>query len=303
MVAFGGNALLKRGEPLTTDVQRRNAQAAAAIVAQLVQKEGLKVCVTHGNGPQVGLLALQDPGTTLDVLDAETEGQLGYLLEMELANALGPEQQVVALLTQVEVDENDSAFQHPTKQIGPRYSRQEAEALAKEKGWAVAPDGDAYRRVVASPAPREIMEAPAVELLLAAGMLPVCCGGGGIPVALDAARRRRHGVEAVIDKDAASALLAARIGASWLVMLTDADAVYDPQRWPAERVPLRSPITAGELEVLQFEAGSMKPKVEAAISFVRASGGRAAIGHIADAADILLGRKGTLVVPDDGQGD
>ncbi|EFN58399.1 hypothetical protein CHLNCDRAFT_140326 [Chlorella variabilis] len=260
VVAFGGNALLKRGEPLTMEVQQRNAKTAAAAVRQLVDA-GYSVCCTHGNGPQVGMLALQDPTARLEVLDAETEGQLGFLLELELANAL-QHRQVAALLTQVVVDPGDEAFQHPRKQVGPRYSKQEAEQMARDKGWA-------------------------------AGIITVCCGGGGIPVAVDG-RGMRRGVEAVVDKDEASALLGIKLKADWLLMLTDAGAIYDPSGWPREQRPIPSPVKAGQLQ-MSFASGSMAPKVAAACRFVTATGGKAAVGSIGDALHILQGRAGTVI--------
>lgn len=301
VVAFGGNALLRRGEPLTVENQQKNAAAAAAAVAALTALDGgLRLCITHGNGPQVGLLAQMDPETGLDVLDAETEGQIGYLLELELANALEGRKDVVALLTQVEVDPSDPAFQHPTKPIGRWYSEEEAKKLAEDKGWAVAPDGDRWRRVVASPQPRAIVETRAIELLLNAGVLVIAAGGGGIPVAVDPSTQRRRGVQAVVDKDAASALLAANLGAEWLIMLTDAAAVFDPEQWPEKKVPLPSPLRVSEVEARRFAAGSMGPKMEAAVAFVRATGGRgrAAVGNIEDVARIIKGQAGTVVVAD-----
>ncbi|PRW18388.1 carbamate kinase [Chlorella sorokiniana] len=269
---------------------------AAAAIKQLVDA-GYRVCVTHGNGPQVGMLALQDPQARLEVLDAETEGQLGYILELELNNALRG-REVAALLTQVVVDPGDPAFSRPTKQVGPHYSKEEAEAYAREKGWAVAPDGDAFRRVVASPLPRDIVEARAVQVLLQAGILVVCCGGGGIPVAVDPGSGERYGVEAVVDKDEASALLGIKLKADWLLMLTDAEAIYDPSGWPKERRPVASPARCGDLQGLSFASGSMAPKVAAACRFVSGTGGRAGVGNIGDALAILQGRAGTTIVAD-----
>lgn len=294
VVAFGGNALLKRGEALTQDNQLRNARQAAAAVRQLVEA-GFRVCLTHGNGPQVGLLALQDPSARLDVLDAETEGQLGFVLELELGNALR-QRQVAALLTQVVVDPSDPAFGRPTKHVGPRYSKEEAERLAEEKGWSVAPDGESYRRVVPSPLPRDIVEWRAIETLLQAGVITVCCGGGGIPVAEDPGAGGRHGVEAVVDKDEASALLGIRLQADWLLMLTDATAVYDPTVWPREERPIPSPACCSQLQSMRFASGSMAPKVAAACRFVSATGGRAAVGGIEDALRIVRGEAGTVIV-------
>ena len=284
------------------DNQRSNAASAAAALADLLAQERLRLCCTHGNGPQVGLLAQNDAESGLDVLDAESEGQIGYLLELELENALGKGGgggEVATLLTQVVVDTADPAFQHPTKPIGRWYSEAEVRQLADTKGWAVAQDGDRWRRVVASPRPLDIVELRAIRLLVDAGVTVICCGGGGIPVAVDPAGRRRHGIEAVVDKDAASAVLAAKIGADWLIMLTDAEAIYDPRAWPEEKRPLPSPITCSELEALEFAAGSMAPKVAAACEFVRARGGgaKAAVGSIADVGRIVRGEAGTVIVP------
>lgn len=298
VVAFGGNALLRRGEPLTMPNQQHNAARAAAAVASLSTLDhGLRLCITHGNGPQVGLLAQMDAESGLDVLDAETEGQIGYLLELELANALGTGTDVCALLTQVVVDTKDPAFQHPTKPIGRWYSKEEAEALAKEKGWTVAQDGDKWRRVVASPEPKAIVESRAIDILLKAGVVVIACGGGGIPVAVEEGeRQRRFGVQAVVDKDAASALLAANINAEWLIMLTDAAAVYDPTQWPDKKVPLPSPIKVSDVEKMKFASGSMGPKMAAAVQFVKKTGGKAAVGNIEDVAAIVKGEAGTVVV-------
>ncbi|KAL4458086.1 hypothetical protein ABPG75_012951 [Micractinium tetrahymenae] len=295
VVAVGGNALLKRGEELTMDNQLHNARQAAAAVRQLVEA-GLRVCVTHGNGPQVGLLALQDPAARLDVLDAETEGQLGFILELELGNALR-HHQVAALLTQVVVDPADPAFSKPTKHVGPRYSQEEAEQLAADKGWSVAPDGESFRRVVPSPLPRDIVEWRAIQMLLQAGVITVCCGGGGIPVAVQQGSGERYGVEAVVDKDEASALLGIRLQADWLLMLTDAEAIYDPSAWPKEERPIPSPARCSQLQSMPFASGSMAPKLAAACRFVAATGGRAAVGSIEDALRIVKGEAGTVIVP------
>jgi carbamate kinase len=301
VIAFGGNALLKRGEELSMENQQKNATAAAAAIAQLTSlNNGMQLCLTHGNGPQVGLLAQLDESGPLDVLDAETQGQIGYLLETEVANELqGSNIDVVAMLSQVVVDPEDPAFQNPTKHIGRWYSKEEAEKLATEKGWSVAQDGDKWRRVVASPEPKAIVESRAIELLLKAGVMVIACGGGGIPVAVDKKSNRRHGVQAVVDKDAASALLAANLGAEWLIMLTDADAVYDPEQWPEKKVPLPSPIRCSEVEKRKFAAGSMGPKIKAACYFVKRTGGKAAVGSIENLIDILHGKSGTVVVADD----
>ena len=296
VVALGGNALLRRGEPPTAQNQRHNVRAAVEALAPLAQ--GHELIITHGNGPQVGLLALQGAASPageeypLDVLDAETEGMIGYLIEKELATLLPDGRQFATLLTQVEVDDRDSAFLHPDKPIGPVYSAAQAERLARERGWAVARDGDKWRRVVASPRPQRILELGVIELLVSQGVVVICAGGGGIPVV-----RREDGslvgVEAVIDKDAASAMLASELHADALLMLTDVDAVY--LDWGSARArPLRR-VTADALRRYQFAPGSMAPKVQAACEFIDQGGGLAGIGSLGDAEAILRGEAGTLV--------
>lgn len=294
VIALGGNALLQRGQPLEAEIQRQNISKAAAAIAAVARQH--QVVVTHGNGPQVGLLALQGEAYQpvrpypLDVLGAETEGMIGYLLEQELRNCL-PERQVVTLLTQIEVAAGDRAFSHPSKPIGPLYSQQEAQKLAAERGWAVAPDGSGYRRVVPSPEPLRIIELPAIRLLVAAGALVVCAGGGGIPVMLTPAGGWL-GMEAVIDKDLAAALLAKELGADALLLLTDVDAAY--QDWGSPNAqPLRQ-VTPQQLRSYTFAPGSMAPKVEAACRFAEA-GGIGAIGKLEDAPALLAGDCGTLV--------
>ncbi|MEC4747308.1 carbamate kinase [Methylomicrobium sp. Wu6] len=229
VIALGGNALLRRGEAPTSENQRRSIKIAAEALASLARLHEL--IITHGNGPQVGLLALQSAahqpveGYPLDILDAETEGMIGYLIEQELANLLPSHRLCATLLTQIEVDANDPAFQSPSKPIGPVYVKAVAERLAQERGWNIAKDGEHYRRVVASPWPRRILQLEVIKLLVACGIVVICAGGGGIPVARDD-DGRLHGIEAVIDKDLASALLARELGADMLMMLTDVDAVY-----------------------------------------------------------------------------
>lgn len=295
VIALGGNALLKRGQPLEAEVQLRNIEVATAAIAKVAQKH--QVVVTHGNGPQVGLLALQAEAYRavspypLDVLNAETEGMIGYLLEQQLRNQL-PDRQVVTLLTQVEVDKNDPAFAHPTKPIGPVYSQTEAERLATERGWVIAPDGEVYRRVVPSPEPRCILELPTIQLLVQAGALVICAGGGGIPVIFTPSGQVR-GVEAVIDKDLAAALLAIALRADALLLLTDVDAVYKDWNTPTAQ-PLRD-TTPQQLRSYAFAMGSMAPKVEAACRFVEATHNRAGIGSLENAMAILSGEAGTIV--------
>jgi carbamate kinase len=295
VIALGGNALVRRGEPADAATQRRNVAMAVAAVADLAADH--EVIVTHGNGPQVGLLALQGDAYDavapypLDVLGAETEGMIGYLLDQELVNALGG-RPVATLLTQVIVDRDDPAFTLPTKPIGPVYDRETADRLAAERGWAVAPDGPHHRRVVASPEPRSIVELTTLRLLVEAGVLVVCVGGGGIPVAVDR-DGRLCGVEAVIDKDLAAALLARGLGADALLLLTDVPAVQ--AGWGTPEARELAHVSPPELRELSFAQSSMGPKVEAACRFVEATGGFAGIGALADARAILQRRRGTRI--------
>ena len=297
VMALGGNALLRRGEPLTAENQRENVRTAAEAIAE-VSAAGHQLVITHGNGPQVGLLALQGAAYNaeevfpLDVLGAETEGMIGYLIEQELENSLGGWRQVATLLTQVEVDPEDPAFKDPSKPVGPTYSKADIERLAASRGWSYAADGDWYRRVVASPAPRSIPDLNVIRLLLSHDVIVICAGGGGIPVA-----RRTDGslvgVEAVIDKDHASAMLARGLDADGLIMLTDVDAVY--RDWGSAKQSALGNITSAELASLEFAAGSMAPKVEAACRFADVTGGFAGIGTLADALGIVEGSAGTIV--------
>jgi carbamate kinase len=297
VIALGGNALLRRGEPADAKTQRANVAAAVRSVAQVAATH--RVVLTHGNGPQVGLLALQAeaypdvPAYPLDVLGAETEGMIGYLLEQALSREL-PQRQIATLLTQVVIDPADPAFVHPTKPVGPVYAEDEARRLARERGWSVAPDGDGFRRVVPSPEPRDIVELGTIRLLVEAGMIVICVGGGGVPVVVDEAGGLR-GVEAVIDKDLSAALLARLLRFDFLLMLTDVAAVERAFGTPAAE-PIRR-ATPAELRALDFAPGSMGPKVEAACRFVEATGGTAAIGALTDAAAIVRGEAGTIVMP------
>jgi carbamate kinase len=303
VVALGGNALLRRGEPMTIERQRANVRLAAEPLARLTREHQL--VITHGNGPQVGLLALQAaaysavPGYPLDVLGAESEGMVGYLLEQELGNLLPVDQPLATILTQVEVDPADPAFERPSKPIGPVYTRAEAERAAADRGWPIAPDGTGWRRVVPSPRPRRIFEIRVIERLVDWGVIVICAGGGGIPTmylpgeAPPDADRTLVGIEAVIDKDRAGALLAASLRADAFLMLTDVPGVELAWGTPgARRVARASPEA---LEAQSFEAGSMGPKVEAACAFVRETGRRAAIGALEDAVALLDGRAGTTV--------
>lgn len=299
VVALGGNALLKRGEPMTAENQRANIRTAAEALAPIARQHDL--VITHGNGPQVGLLALQAaaykdvPGYPLDVLGSQTEGMIGYVIMQELGNLLPFERPFATLLTQIEVDPCDPAFQAPSKPIGPVYSREEADAVARERGWSMARDGDRYRRVVPSPRPRHIFETRVIEMLVERNVVVICAGGGGIPTMYDA-EHHLVGVEAVIDKDLASSLLARQIGAGFFMMLTDVESVARGWGTPDEAWIRRASPEA--LEGLDFAEGSMGPKVQAACEFVFETGRPAGIGHLKDAREIMEGRAGTVVAPE-----
>ena len=312
VVALGGNALLRRGQAMTAENQRENIQTACHELAEIAQENEL--VVAHGNGPQVGLLALQGaaykevPTYPLDVLGAETQGMIGYLVEQELGNLLPFEVPLATVLTMIEVDDEDSAFESPSKPIGPIYDQAEADAMAAERGWAFKPDGDHFRRVVPSPKPMRIFELRQVKWLLEHGAVVICAGGGGIPVmysdhlgpAFDGGPDRQLvGVEAVIDKDHASALLARGIEADYFVMATDADAVYND--WgEAHQAAIARAHPEALLELEEHHApGSMLPKVQAACEFVRNTGKRAAIGGLSDIEGMLDGTAGTVVTLDE----
>ncbi|WP_313085973.1 carbamate kinase [Pseudomonas sp.] len=296
VIALGGNALLRRGEPLSAENQRENVRTACAQIARIAP--GNELVVAHGNGPQVGLLALQGaayqevPSYPLDVLGAETEGMIGYIIEQELGNLLPVEVPFATLLTQVEVDANDPAFAQPSKPIGPVYSREEAERLAAAKGWSIAADGDRFRRVVASPRPKRIFEIRPIRWLLEKGAVVICAGGGGIPTVYDQ-DRKLHGIEAVIDKDLCSALLAEQLGADLLVIATDVDGAY--LNWGTPQQRRIEEAHPDQLEGLGFAAGSMRPKVQAACEFARNTGKTAVIGSLGDIEAIVQGRAGTRV--------
>jgi carbamate kinase len=296
VVALGGNALLQRGQTLNAENQRENIRLAARQLAAIHDHHEL--VIAHGNGPQVGLLALMDAAYAavdpfpLDVLGAETVGMIGYMIEQELGNIIPYEDHIVTVLTQVVVDPEDPAFNKPSKPVGPIYDRHEAERLRREKGWAIARDGEHYRRVVPSPTPQRIIEIEVIRMLVDEGIVVICAGGGGIPTAYDS-DRKLYGVEAVIDKDLAAGLLATGLDADMFVMLTDVASVYADFGSPAQR-----PIAVAHpdaLERLEFAAGSMGPKVAGACKFVRESGHSAAIGKLSDLEDIIDGRAGTLI--------
>ena len=297
VVSLGGNALLRRGQPMTAENQRANVRRAVAAISEVIAA-GHQVVIAHGNGPQIGLLALQSAvcevrqGYPLDVLGAETEGAIGYMIEQELENVLPKPREVATLLTQIEVDPQDPAFQNPTKPIGPGYSKADAERTAASFGWIFKPDGDKYRRVVPSPKPRHIPDVSVVRILINHGVIVICAGGGGIPV-VRCPNGGFVGIEAVIDKDWASALLAQELNAEFLLLLTETDAVYEGWGTPEQkRIAHASP---DQLKKYNFAEGSMGPKVDAACAFVEATGGSVGIGRLSDALAILQGKAGTLI--------
>ena len=303
VIALGGNALLRRGDPMTIEVQRRNVAIAAEAIAPLAAEHS--IVVVHGNGPQVGLLSLQAESYQgaepypLDVLDAGTQGMIGYLIQQELRSLLPPKIQVATLLTMIVVDPGDPAFASPTKFVGPVYAKEAADALAAEKGWTFRPDGAAWRRVVPSPEPRSILEIEPITWLLERAAVVICAGGGGIPTVIPSSGPGELvGVEAVIDKDLAGELLAQDVGADLFLMATDVDGVYLGWGTPEQRRLDR--VTPADLAGRQFAAGSMGPKVEAAARFASKTGGRAAIGSLADIAGIVAGNAGTSVIAREG---
>lgn len=295
VAALGGNALLRRGESAEAEVQRHNIEVAARSLADLISEH--EVIVTHGNGPQVGLLALQSESygavtpPPLDVLGTESEGMVGYMLELALRNAL-PGSSVATVLTEVVVDHADPAFAWPTKPIGPTYDAASAAAASRANGWKIRPDGNGFRRVVPSPEPQQILAIDAIRDLLDGGMTVICAGGGGMPV-VDTAGQL-YGVEAVIDKDLTAALLAERLDAEMLLLLTDVAAVETD--WGTSAANPLGTVGSVRLRALNFAAGSMGPKVDAACRFVEGGGMEAAIGALSDAAEIVAGTAGTHVL-------
>lgn len=287
--------MLRRGEVPEIETQRHNVQIAVQAIAPIARHH--EIVITHGNGPQIGLLALQAASYRgvrpypLDLLSAESEGMVGYLLNVALMNALAG-REIATLLTEVEVDPADPAFLAPEKPIGLIYSEAEAQHLAAELNWPMVRDGTGWRRAVPSPAPRRIREINVIRLLLQAGVIVVCAGGGGIPVAVSNAGEI-SGIEAVVDKDLAAALLAEAIGADRLLLLTDVPAVWD--RWPMSEGSPIGPTTPAGLRRLSFAKGSMGPKVDAACRFVEKTGQRAAIGAVDQAGAILEGHAGTII--------
>ncbi len=299
VVALGGNALLQRGQALSAENQRENIRVAAGQLAAIHEKHEL--VIAHGNGPQVGLQALIDAAYTeveaypLDVLGAKTIGMIGYIIEQELGNIIPYEDHIITVLTQIVVDPADPAFQNPTKPVGPVYDRAEAERLKKEKGWSIMPDGEYFRKVVPSPLPQRIIEIDTIKMLVDHGVVVICAGGGGIPVAYDE-DSKLFGVEAVIDKDLASGLLARGLDAEMFVMLTDVSGVFVD--FGTENQRLIKAAHPDAIEKLSFAAGSMGPKVSGACNFVRETGFKSAIGRLSDLEGIMDGTAGTLISND-----
>jgi carbamate kinase len=298
VAALGGNALLQRGQRPDADVQQANVVRAVEALAPLAVDHEL--VLTHGNGPQVGVLALQsasDPHLStpypFDVLGAQTQGMIGYWLLQAMQNTL-PGRQVAAIINQTLVEANDPAFDDPSKFVGEVYSEQEARRLADEQGWTVKQDGDKWRRVVGSPMPQRVVETRLIRLLLSSGAVVVCAGGGGVPVIRNE-QGRLEGVEAVVDKDLTSSKLAEALDADVLLVLTDVPHVMRDHGTPHAEPILRA--TPAALQREDFPAGSMGPKVAAVCRFVEVTGDMAAIGRLEDAADIIAGRAGTIVTP------
>jgi carbamate kinase len=294
-MALGGNALLRRGEPLTEETQHRNISAVASVVAAVAAKH--RVIVTHGNGPQVGLLAMESEASgeaahfSLGVLGAETQGMIGFMLQVALRNAL-PDRSIATVLTSVLVDALDPALKQPDKFIGPTYDPEEAAQLARLRNWTLAMDGNKLRRVVPSPQPKAILELAAIRVLSEAGALVVCAGGGGVPI-VRGPDGILQGVDAVVDKDRTSALLAESLDADRLLLLTDVENVM--LRWGTPGATPIHDATVSELRSQQFPAGSMGPKVEAACQFAEATGNLAIIGAIEQAEAMLAKETGTRV--------
>jgi carbamate kinase len=299
VVALGGNALLQRGQPLTAENQRGNIRVAVKQLAAV--HENNQLVIAHGNGPQVGLLALMDAAYTavdpypLDVLGAETVGMIGYMIEQELGNIIPFDDHIITVLTQILVDQNDPAFQNPTKPVGPIYDKEQSERLKKDKGWSIAPDGDYFRRVVPSPLPQRIIEMDVIKTLVDSGVVVICAGGGGIPTAYDD-DKKLFGIEAVIDKDLASGLLSKELAAEMFVMLTDVASVYVD--FGTENQKAIKAAHPDALEKMDFAAGSMGPKVLGACQFVRETGNKSAIGQLSDLTKIITGDAGTTISND-----
>jgi carbamate kinase len=294
VIALGGNALLRRGEEMTADNQRENIRIAARALAPIIEEH--EVVISHGNGPQVGLLSLQSAAYKeveeypLDILGAQTQGMIGYMIEQELGNLLPIEKPIASILTMVEIDPEDPAFSNPTKPIGPVYSEKDAKQLAENKGWDIKRDGEYWRRVVPSPEPHRIFELRPIHWLLEKGTVVICAGGGGIPTSY-VEKGKLEGVEVVIDKDKASSLLAFELDADLLIMATDTDGVYID--WGSDSQEIISKTTPEKMGHYTFDSGSMGPKVEAACTFVERTGQRAVIGSLNDIKKMVNSLAGT----------
>ena len=297
VIALGGNALLRRGEEMTADNQRENIRIAARALAPIIEEH--EVVISHGNGPQVGLLSLQSAAYKeveeypLDILGAQTQGMIGYMIEQELGNLLPIEKPIASILTMVEIDPEDPAFSNPTKPIGPVYSEKDAKQLAENKGWDIKRDGEYWRRVVPSPEPHRIFELRPIHWLLEKGTVVICAGGGGIPTSY-VEKGKLEGVEVVIDKDKASSLLAFELDADLLIMATDTDGVYID--WGGDSQEIISETTPEKIGQYTFDSGSMGPKVEAACTFVERTGQRAVIGSLNDIKKMVNSLAGTQFI-------
>lgn len=301
VLALGGNALLRRDEPMTVEVQRANVKVAAQAIAAIAREH--HVVVSHGNGPQVGLMALQAAAYNegepypLDIIGAATAGMIGYMIEQEIGNILGYEIPLATILTRVEVDPDDPAFDNPSKFVGPGYEKKEADSLQRARGWNFKMDGKLWRRVVPSPMPKSIIWHRPIRWLLEKGTLLLCAGGGGIPVMYKPGTRILVGVDAVIDKDLASSLLARELPADMFVIATDVEGVYE--NYGTSNATLIRRTSPQQLEKLDFLSGSMAPKVDAACRFVRETGNTAVIGSLEKIRQIIDGKSGTIIEPDD----
>lgn len=296
VITLGGNALLRRGQPMTAEAQAENIRKASLSLKRTAARHQLTL--SHGNGPQVGLLALQNDAFSrsvepypLSILGAESQAMVGTLLAQEMRNAV-PGHPVACIITHSVVSPDDPAFDNPVKFIGPVYDKETAERLAAEKGWIVRPDGPHYRRVVPSPRPVRIVEIEAIRRLVEAGITVICAGGGGVPVVVDG-EGRLSGIEAVIDKDFCSEILASELHADMLVIATDVPGVFLNWHSPDEKHVRRA--SPEHLRALKFAAGSMGPKVEAACEFVEKTGRCAAIGSLNDIEALVEARAGTIV--------
>lgn len=297
VIAIGGNALLSRGEPLEAKIQQQHAKSAAISIAQIAQNH--EVIIVHGNGPQVGLLALQAANYSevkpysLDILIAESQGMIGYFLQQEISNCLA-NKKIATLLTQIEVKSDDLALNNPTKPIGPIYNEQSITTIAKKFNWQIKKDGDYFRRVVPSPEPQQIIEIEVIKLLINQNYIVICAGGGGIPI-IKTNSGKWKGIEAVIDKDLSAALLAIQLKADALIILSDVN--YVEKNWNTAQAEIIQQTTPRQLRKLKFAKGSMAPKIEAVCRFVEYTGNWAAIGALKDSLNILQGSAGTHIKP------